>query len=254
MKKLILAFSHFDTGGLQTLMIRMGQWCKLNNVIPYIIYETCDEYMNSLCEENQFIYLHSFNFKKINNFIKKNINIDDDVTLITFELHEFIFFEKIRSKFIKKYNIKHFIYNVSVSGMIYGKKFNGISGKFIYKFYRKIALKIFNNNQVCFMDEETLNATLNYYNIQCIEKEKYIYLLPMFISNYNNDILFDYKEKNFLTVSRAVFPYKGYLVGLIKDFNDIITNNINITLTIVAFGENYDDIINLYNTLDSKVK
>lgn len=255
MKKMIFAFSHFDTGGLQTLIIRICQWCQLNDVIPYLIYETCDEYMEKLCIENKIIHLKSFKYKNIKDFIIKNINKNDNVTLITFELNEFIFFEKIHKTFMHKhYKIKHFIYNVSVGGMIYGREISGVKGKIIYNIYKKIVTDIFNNNQVFFMDLETMDSALNYYNILCNKKEQHIYLLPMFISEYNDKILFDYKEKNFLTVSRAIFPYKGYLIGLIKDFKSIIEGNSNVSLTIVTFGENYNDIKKIYNLMPQNVK
>ncbi len=243
MKQLILAFSHFDTGGLQTLMVRMAQWGIKNNINCLLIFETCDDNMIELCKKANIAFLQSFDPKIIKTKIEEILEECNDVTIITFELPEFLFFEKIRLKYFRKNPLRHLIYNVSVNGMIYGKNFKGFCGKVIYQYYRKIVKKYFDNNQVIFMDDETCASALNYYKIDCDDYKKYVYLLPMFISNEPDYKVNLVQEKIILTVTRAKFPYKGYVIGLIDDFCKIFQENSNIRLKIISFGEDYEQIV-----------
>lgn len=244
-KRIILAFSHFDTGGLQTLMIRISRWCKISGIEPLIICETSDNYMSSLCDDYGINVLKTYKQNGIIRYIKSNYSDKDEIRIITFELPEFLLFEHIISKNFKRWNIQHYIYNVSVSGMIFGRQFSGIAGKVIYKFYQKIADAYYQNKQVLFMDNETKLAALSYYSISNIEGYSDVLLLPMFISEEPNYL--DIRQDNILTVSRADFPYKGYLIGLIRDFEKLASENKNLRLNIVSFGK---DIVQLKNTIE----
>lgn len=255
MKQLILAFSHFDTGGLQTLMVRMAQWGIKNNVNCLLIFETCDDNMRNICKQENINFLQSFDKRKIKNKLEEILAKSDDITIITFELPEFLLFEEIRLKYFKNVKLRHLIYNVSVSGMIYGRNIKGIFGKIIYRYYKKIVEKYFNNNQVVFMDDETCLAALKYYGIDCKNYKKYVYLLPMFISSepdYTTTNILE--EKTILTVTRAAFPYKGYVIGLIEDFCNLLNKNNKIRLEIVSFGKDYQQIIEKVNSYPAEIK
>lgn len=253
LKHVVLAFSHFDTGGLQTLIIRTAKWCKLNSIDCTLFYKTCDNNMFELCKNELIEVIPSFKSKDI---IKKLTNIlyeHDDLTIITFELPEFLYFESIRLKKFKRKNIRHLIYNVSVSGMIYGRNIKGKYGECFFNFYRKLMMKYLENNQVIFMDAETENAALEYYQIKNITPK--IFLLPMFISERNKKSnIIEKENKIILTVSRASFPYKGYLIGLIDDFCQINDKFDNVKLVIVSFGEDMEILRNKINGCHANVK
>lgn len=241
MKKVFLAFSHFDTGGLQTFMLRIATWCKKNKIDCHLIFESSDEYMESCVKESSFHYLKNYSENEIKKYIKKNIVANDEILWITFELPEFLYFEHIKSAYFKKYNIKHLIYNVSVGGMIYGRNFRGKVGKLIYNFYRSLVLKYAQNNQVLFMDRDTLNAAQKYYNYNMGEEKERIFLLPMEV-NPEPQYGMSYDSKTILTVSRADFPFKGYLFSLIDVFENIACSNFDVNLVIVSFGPDYKKI------------
>ena len=243
MKGMIIAFSHFDTGGLQTLMVRMAKWCKINAIKNILICDSSDENMISICQKENIEILKSFKKEVIRREISKFIEDVDETILVTFELPEFLYFERICTKNFKGKKINHYIYNVSVSGMIYGKDFKGIIGKIIYSFYKKQVEKFYNNKQVIFMDVETQESALNYYCIQQHEWQD-IFLLPMFISEEPQEKSTSNSKqvKSILTVARAVFPYKGYMIGLIDDFSKLCQNHDDIILEIVSFGEDINQL------------
>lgn len=253
MKTILLAFSHFDTGGLQTLMLRIALWCKYNNIECHIIFEESDKYMKRCILDNKINYLESFNKHNIVDYVTRCFSSTDDILCITFELPEFIYFEHIFSAYYKDCNITHVIYNVSVGSMIYGREFKNVLGFLIYKFYSRIVHKYFQNGQVLFMDADTLNSAQNYYNFKWDRNKRYIYLLPMII---NPEPLYgsSYDDKIIMTVSRATFPFKGYLISLIDIFEKMFKTYPILKLIIVSFGEDYDKLIKKINDLPDNVK
>ena len=233
MRRIILAFSHFDTGGLQTFIIRVCQWCRKHNIDSLVFYETIDQNMKRICKEENIENFGIYSIKEIGKKLREKDYLYDDNVIITFELPEFLMFERIRKKYLKNQEVKHYLYNVSVNGMIFGREFTGKIGKIIYKFYQKISIMYCNNNQLLFMDKETRMAAYTYY---CLQNDiNNVYLLPMFISKepeYN----IAKTRKKILTVSRADFPYKGYLIGLIDDFDKLCEKQ-DVYLQIVSFGK-----------------
>lgn len=238
MDGIVLAFSHFDTGGLQTLMVRIAKWCNRNNISSLIMYETADDNMLRMCESENVECVKVENNKQKKICLEKFVIKHKTIKLITFELPEFLDYEYIRLKFFKTVEMHHLIYNVSVNGMIFGKNFKALLGKAIYQVYRNISKRIYFNNQVIFMDDETCESALNYYGIQDSRRSEKVFLLPMFVDK-NVKHLFP-EQRSILTVTRADFPYKGYVIGLIDDFAKLLEEFPDIELKIVAFGKDLD--------------
>ena len=236
MRKAILAFSHFDTGGLQTYMIRVAEWCKNANIPCLILFDTIDERMKAMIHEKDILAKSGWKSKIIIREISTFICLDDDVILLNFEIPEFILFANIKRSKFRKYKIKHYLYSVSVGSLIRGRDFNGFIGLYIYIFYRKIVSKLYYNGNIRFMDEDTLSSAVEYYNL--VNEDNLIMLLPMFVSPFPSD-----KSPNgfeIMTVSRADFPFKGYLIGLIHDFIEIAKKYELTKLKIVSFGKDIE--------------
>jgi hypothetical protein len=85
----------------------------------------------------------------------------------------------------------------------------------------------------------------------CIEfyklsKNKYnftIHRLPIFIdSNISNLNLVKNNIFNILTITRFEFPFKGYVLGLIDTFVELFKNDKKISLTIIGYGANKEEV------------
>ena len=72
------------------------------------------------------------------------------------------------------------------------------------------------------------------------------------IENYEEIIEKSYKSNKILTAGRAIFPFKGYFMGLIKDFDKLCSEFPDIYLEIVSDGPDIDKI-NRLSTLWTKV-
>ena len=60
--------------------------------------------------------------------------------------------------------------------------------------------------------------------------------------------------KKVLTAGRAIFPFKGYFMGLIKDFDKLCSEFPDIYLEIVSDGPDIDKIKSFIDSLDESVK
>ena len=250
MNNLIMVFEHFDMGGLQTLMVRISMWCKRNDMPCVIIYKTIDDKMSSIVLDLKLNAIEARNPNEIVDIIGKHISFNNKNILMTFEIQDFILLEKIRKKKFNKYDFKHIYYSVSVGSLIRGKEFKGCVGKIIYEFYRGIVFKYYKNRNIYFMDDDTRSSAIQYYNIE--NGLDNIILLPMDI---NDAPQYDVPEKNILTVARADFPFKGYLIGLIHDFEKISNEFPDARLIVVSFGKDINllkDAIN-NNSANEKI-
>ena len=238
LKHLVLMFSHFDTGGLQTLMLRMAEWCKSNDIRCLIIFESCDEQMFRTCKVANIDYLHSFDGRLISEVLRARIDAKKDLaTVVTFELPEFLFFEEIRRKWLGDISIQHAIYNVSVGSMLYGMNIGGLTGRTIRILNRLLFVVMHKANQVYYMDAETRDVPFDELGLSRGRSDSIVIPLPMSISE-NTPLPHRYADdRMLLTVSRSVFPYKGYLLGLVRDFPKLKRKYRDLRLRIITFGQ-----------------
>ncbi len=237
-KHFVISFKRFDTGGLQTLMVRMAVWCKKNNIDATIVYQTADDRMLNEIVRNDISTEH-FDKDSIVALFRSIILAGEEIRLLSFELPEFLYFERIINKYFKKQEIYHLMYNVAVSSTIYGNKIKlRLPRAVCFWAYKKIIKSLISSNRITFMDTDTLEACCSYYKIDKATIGDPVYLLPMFIDDMPENIVRN--NKRITTVSRAAFPYKGYLVDLISHFNVIKESIPDISLTIISYGPDID--------------
>lgn len=230
-------FSHFDTGGLQTAMVRMARWCRVNNVDCLLIFESCDDQMFRLREDFEIDYLQSFEGLDIARAIEDRlVKSDDGVTVVTFELPEFLLFERIRRRHLGGMSLQSVIYNVSDGSMVYGEEFKGIAGKLIRALNKAVFEEMRSSRQTYYMDAETHDAAFERLGLTVAVEDGTVIPLPMFISDESVLPHRHSGERTILTVSRAAFPFKGYLLGLVADFPRLKDRFPDLRLRIVSFG------------------
>lgn len=239
MTHLFLVFSHFDTGGLQTAMVRMARWCKDNAHDCLIIFETCDEQMVGMCNDEGLSYLHSFRAGEIAGAVRERAsNAGDEALVITFELPEFLFFERVRSQYLEGLTVHHIIYNVSVGSMVYGGGLSRPFARIVGKLNRLLGERMRDCGQLYFMDEETRDAAFDGLGLEGKDDVDRIIPLPMFVSPEPSPRSLGSFEggRTILSVARAAFPFKGYLLGLVDSFPIVHERYPDIKLRIVSFG------------------
>lgn len=226
-----LVFRYLQTGGVETLTLREGEWFKRNRGDVCVITQVISDDMKGLYRKNnvEVIVLDKWNAKRIHDVI---ISKQQKIDLIhMYDLGDFL---RYKSRY-PKHDVKIIYYCVHPLADCYfksakiGKKiFIGIISKAIAKFN--------NNKNIIYMDEDTLTSNLNHYGLENDRERFTIMPLPYRIQTHSI-----HQKSNavfrILTVSRADFPYKGYLIGLIDELNNRYNDLPEFNLTIISRGD-----------------
>lgn len=237
----IVAFNHFDTGGLQTLMVRISKWCHSKRIDCLLVFDTYDENMMSILEKEGIEFEASFDKKVLTNLFSVSSEQYENVMLVSFELDDYIYLERLREKADHANHIHHLIYGVNINALLIGEGYPFLIKESLKRFYSHLIDDRCSSSAIAFMDREILVSNLIYYNLMKDSPKCSIIPLPVFISSDSEpDYGLKESEKHILSIARASFPYKGYLIGLVKDFESIAKRNQDVFLDIVSFGEDID--------------
>lgn len=229
-----------NMGGTETLTIRLLNWYRQNNYRSILL--TLDEITSMTLLEDikkinieHYVYNHNkreFYSCKSN---KLTFNSKDNCLIITHFMPEF--FECFSMLTESKYSCKfrHTIYIVHPYSTYMVSKKIAFIGKGLIDYLLK-------KNVIVFMDETCIEKCVNYYGLIPEEYDLTVLRLPISV-NCENIIANRNKIFNILTVSRFEFPFKGYVIGLIKSFEKLYTVNNNISLTIIGYGEGKDSVL-----------
>lgn len=235
--EIAFVYTNIVIGGIQTLLIRISRALIKKGYHVYIYYNSI--YPNG---ELEYKRLGAKVFKYQGDY-PKNLKLNkNNIAVITFEVGVYIDLVRDNHKNNKdKNNI--FLYSVHPYTFEYfykGCKY-GIFYKLFSKSFQKFVRESVLNGYVFFMDEQCLNSTSHEYGIiyddNSIDNHILRIIYPVDSCGTVNSRKRD--SFNILTVSRADFPFKGYIKGLIDCFCSMY-HDYNIRLTIVTSGQQRD--------------
>ncbi len=253
MKTIFVILRSGISGGTATLSIRIGE-CLIKKGCE-VIY-ICQEY-------NDLNNVKTMNDKGIKvyrwklNEIEYNLSVlckKCNYRFLTYSLEEFLFVEKLKKRLPI---VKNSLYVVQHYALTKGSNENKIIRKSLKFFYRKVIKRLVENNTTIFMDDNSVEVTEKYYGFSIKSKENIVFLLPINLQDFKSIKVkkkSEFKTFNMLTIARAEFPFKGYIVGLIDDFKKLCDTYNDITLTIITFGKDEEKIVQKINKLPSTVQ
>lgn len=234
-KKIIL-------GGCELVIEKLARQLMHQNNAVEIVCCQIDDAMEKRCSLSE-IKVHKV--KKWSRYIAKELNStpDEEVRFITFFWEDFTKFYNCVE------NAKTILYAVNFMACCVGieeKKHTQIMFKQLSQ--KKIYDLLLDGNIVC-MDEETVRYTENYYSDKRLDVE--IVRVPEDIQPFDTCIIkekFKKNDFNILTIARAEFPTKGYILGLMEWFKreDIPEN---VTITIISYGDGINIITQAINSV-----
>ena len=240
-------FETLHIGGVETLLLRECPWYQQRG-------EVCILCKNiSGIAEDTFKHL-GIRYIRLNKWTPSSIyraisQMTKDISFIKF--YQFKDFLSFQLKYERK-GIRCLFYCVHPRCMLFMQsqpKLKRLFGSTFAKFVKKYI----ETRNVIFMDEATIDASLNYYDILQYKEKCCILLLPYHIDQHQlkqkSDDIF-----NILTVGRADFPYKGYILGLIEDFDNNFDKMKKSQLTIISTGDDMDELINKIDSVQENVK
>lgn len=242
------------SGGTGTLSIRLGEVLKKNGYEVLYICQEMNDLNNVNSMEEKGVKVHIWELSDICSNLANQYGNKKSFCFLTYSLNEYLFVEKLKERLEINKNI---LYVVHHYGLIKGANQSTITRKFIKSFYSKLIKEIIDYNSVIFMDDTSIEETEKYYEISINNKEDIVFNLPITVQEFDT-IKIDDKAKlttfNLLTITRAEFPFKGYVLGLIDDFKKLCDIHNDITLTIITFGKDEGKIAEKIKELPSSVQ
>lgn len=238
--EIVFVYTNIVVGGIQTLLLRLS--CALINrgytvsIYYNSIYSNGEQDYTSKgikVYQYQGVYPKSFEYK------------NKGLTIITFEALVYI---KLVMDNHKCNSNQNDVFLYSVHPYTFEYFFKGCKYRVFYKlfhnsFYNFVRKSVL-NGYVFFMDEQCMNSTGKEYSIDYDNGKMTDHILRIIFPIDNRRYVSSYLNENFriLTVSRADFPFKGYIKGLIEEFANLSNKYKNMKLTIVTSGNQVECI------------
>lgn len=245
MDNYLFFFRHVTIGGAELLIEKIArQLLQKGNAVSII----CEDVMDNAKDRYNSIKLNIVLAKDWENYTEVKTYIKSyDTICVTFEWDIFLDIYSIRSS-----NIKKTVF-YAICDNILGLKYRNIS--IIRKLEKKIMgnalLTMLENQNVVFMDEQTVRFTKKYYSDIQYENQKFeIVRIP--VDSFSHKKINKNKQIfRVLSVARADFPFKGYLIGLIKFMEQI---DDDVYLDIVSYGNDFGQLMKAYDEEPQNVK
>lgn len=241
-------------GGTELLIERVSKefierGYNVNVICTSIMDEMIKRYENA---NINYILVSEWDNSKVLSFLKRERGIQ---MVVTFSVEDFCTVYGIRSK-----NIKTILYTVFFDQLLVGGKTkNSLALKYVKFITGKLLKQMMKKKKIVCMDEHTVNNTFNYYGkyLNYSKKEVPMLKIPVDLVDIDQSILLNKKDIdskiNILTIARADFPWKGYILGLIDFVNNYSGKN-EITLRIVTYGEGEKLVIEKINCMSEEKK
>lgn len=232
-------------GGSITLIERLCRWAVFKNE-KIKIY--CNDISNKEIVDKlnalglEIDCFDTYSTKELKQHIDKDLEIED-IQILNFITNNYLSVEKV--KYLYGMDFVNLIYSIHPATFFKG---TGINNKFlkdlVIRRYKNTIQKMNSNNDIIFMDEDTIEKTETYYSLK-LDKTPIIQALPMIYNSLSKEELEkkfknSFDNKTIFTSCRADFPFKGYLFGLIDDYADLYKNHKDIKLEIVCSGDSED--------------
>jgi hypothetical protein len=231
-------------GGTETLLLRMMAYYR--SIKCRVILLTLTPIHESIIRDAVKVDFEHYIYAKKKFYsldIELSFNNVEKPIVITQYMPEFLRSFLLLRKSIYGVEFRHLLYIVHPGSTLYRPKF-------LNSFARIMILTLLKKKVLVFMDETCAeNCRKTYRLAKSIELS--IFRLPMFIRDDFENFRPRNKIFNILTISRFEFPFKGYILGLIRSFHKLLEKYSDLSLTIIGHGAGKSEVDELIATLPS---
>lgn len=246
-------------GGTQTQILRMCRWFVNNGEKAAVICEsTSNTEITSQLKELHIPYyeIGISNVDDTGKYIKKyHAKYGDQLRVINFTWNHYLDVEVVKNRYKIRFN--NFLYCVHPKAVYKGDNIKiPILKKIYMSMLKKLLLRMNKNEAVVFMDEADIESSEEYFDIPLFPIPE-IFRVPMdFHDNpdWRESASKSYYQNTIMTVSRAEFPFKGYMLGLIDDYELLFGEFPGLKLVIVSSGDDLPRLEKKIIKLDKKIK
>lgn len=245
-------------GGTQTQILRMARWFVKHNVPVAIICESAAniEIIDQLKDiKVPYHEIGMSNIDATGKYIKKYYDVHQNLCVINFTWNHYLDVDVVKSRHRIEFN--NYLYCVHPKAVFKGANLRwGLLKKPYIALLKKWLMRMNANGAVVFMDEADIESSENYFDISLIPVPE-IFRIPMdFHDNpkWKESALVSYENNMIMTVSRAEFPFKGYMLGLIDDYEELFEEKPDIKLEIVSSGDDFSLLEDKISKLDQRIQ
>lgn len=258
-KKVVFIAYLCNYGGIETMIIRMSKWLTKNNILTEVLGDkdrkVDERLMDELIHSGAKVSLISYRHKdKSLKEIKERYN-SGSVQCICFSYIELIIADEL---FGSNKNANILFYDANQFNLVADFHVSGALKKRVFRFGSKIINKrLYFDHKIVFMDPLCKKRTLEEYNLGNRFDDDIIYL-PLEINDYSDlkikERKIDNKEFRILTICRFVFPFKGYVFGLLSLFLQLEPFYPQLRLVVIGTGKDEDMYAQKLDVLDDKIR
>ena len=242
-------------GGAETLILRMSKWLQMNNYHVVIfsykidinnkIYRELRKYATIIKTDDKYI-----SYTVLCNYLVEEINIFIHFSLASY-LNAVRFYSINRSIL---YNIIYVIHPETLINSIFKikKPYISLLKLILFPIIRQYINRMETNGNIVYMDAINYWQTMMFYKIP--EGYKHIVPLPVTLEhkytalNTLKDNILSRRNNNIIiAVARSDFPFKGYIVSLLYEFQKIRSQYKNVKLLVVT-----DNILRLKHIYEER--
>lgn len=243
-------------GGSLTLILRICEWAKLNRIEVIVLTPSVQHNSETERIKELGIEIIETDSRKIACLKKVLDGLQErkDICFVSFLLDLFCTVEVY--KYLYKCEFRNILYVIHQDAL---KKARSIKLRLIKErikaFNYKLIKKGVNNKSIFFIDKISSDDTENFYG-KSLGNVDYLFL-PMHCKERADSetiIRKGYECKTILTASRADFPFKGYILGLIDDFVTLKQIFDGIKLKIFSGGKDFNQITNKINSVPMNIQ
>lgn len=246
-------------GGTQTQILRMCRWFAGHGCETAVICESAanTEITNKLKDLN--VPFHEIGMSNVDDTGKiiraYHKRFGEHIKVINFTWNHYLDVETVKTLY--RISFSNFLYCVHPKAVYKGSNITlGIVKKVYMGLLKKWLLRMNQNRAVLFMDEADIESSEKYFDIN-FRPAPEIFRIPMDFkdnSEWENSALNSYENNIIMTVSRAEFPFKGYMLGLIDDYEQLFKDNPKIKLEIVSSGDDFSKLEAKIKKLDKAIQ
>lgn len=234
-----ILYRKLSVGGAQLLVEKLSrEFINRNNTVT-VFYCEIDAVMHKRMQAAGAV-MHQVTKWHCTESFEKLIIKKEEAAVITFVWPDYL---KVCS--IKSSKLITLLYAVHYKTLAPGTDSSFLRKNITKKVLLPILYKGIKSGNIFGMDEQTTNTAIRYYNNQIPRPE--IVRIPVNCVDVMKRKT-DHDSFNILSIARAEFPFKGYLLGLVDLFAELKEKHPRITLTIVSFGR---DIKQLEEKIES---
>lgn len=180
------------------------------------------------------------------------------ITIVCFDIFKMFLAFKIRKQ-LKQNIVKVLFITPHFTGetIFCEESFCGLFKKVVKHFCGKIYLDVYNAGSLNFFSKTHAEVLESTYGITLPNSERYLVpnLSERMPFNYEKRRkVFNKKEFTIISAGRFEFPHKGFLLGLVRVFAELVHGYPHIKLLIIGDGPDKSILVELINSLDENVK